>query len=310
MADRSTQSVIALAALTILAAVALRGTVPGASREPREPAPDNPASMIVVLVLLFAAVAVVVLAVVLRSRQPTAAAATVGGRPQWLRGDAGRPTWRGALIAFLVVGVWLALSIWLSRLGGGTALDPPGFVPGTTADPAAPPPPANAPQPPAPGLNPLGYFTAATVAFLLAVVVGTLVAMRRRPKPVPTEPREYVGPEAEIGDGSRTLARAAEVGLAEVADPNRDPRAAIIACYVAMEGELARVPEAAPQDFDTASEVLARAVAQHALRPGTATRLVDLFDEARFSPHVMDEGHRSTAAAALGEVLAEIRSRT
>jgi hypothetical protein len=82
---------------------------------------------------------------------------------------------------------------------------------------------------------------------------------------------------------------------------------AIIACYIAMERELARVPGAAPQDFDTASEVLARAVDQRALRPGAATRLVDLFEEARFSPHVMNEGHRATAVGVLNQVLAEMR---
>lgn len=85
---------------------------------------------------------------------------------------------------------------------------------------------------------------------------------------------------------------------------------AIIACYVAMERELARVPGAAPQDFDTASEVLARAVDHQALAPDSATQLVDLFDEARFSPHVMNEGHREVAVQVLQRVLSELRGRT
>jgi hypothetical protein len=106
------------------------------------------------------------------------------------------------------------------------------------------------------------------------------------------------------------LARAAEVGLAEVGDTSRDPRHAIIACYAAMERELARVPGAMPRDFDTASEVLDRAVAQNALQPDSATELVDLFDEARFSPHVMTEAHRDAAAAVLQRVLDELRVTT
>ena len=63
-----------------------------------------------------------------------------------------------------------------------------------------------------------------------------------------------------------------------------------------------RLPDAMPQDFDTASEVLARAVAHHALGPDSATQLVDLFDEARFSPHVMTEAppRRGGAGAAPG----------
>ena len=46
----------------------------------------------------------------------------------------------------------------------------------------------------------------------------------------------------------------------------------------------------------------------HAIHAGTATDLVELFAEARFSPHVMNEGHRETAVRALELVLAELRS--
>ena len=78
-------------------------------------------------------------------------------------------------------------------------------------------------------------------------------------------------------------------------DLSREPREAIIACYAAMERELANVPGAVPQDFDTPTEVLARAVEHHALHADNAVQLVNLFDEARFSPHVMNEGHRDVA---------------
>jgi hypothetical protein len=54
--------------------------------------------------------------------------------------------------------------------------------------------------------------------------------------------------------------------------------------------------------------VLARAVDRHALHAESATQLVDLFEEARFSPHVMNEGHRDAAVDALRLVLADLRS--
>jgi hypothetical protein len=98
---------------------------------------------------------------------------------------------------------------------------------------------------------------------------------------------------------SESLARAATLGLAEVGDLSREPRQAIIACYLAMERQLGNVPDAVPQDFDTASEVLARAVEHRALQTDSAVPLVDLFAEARFSPHVMNEGHRDMAVRAL-----------
>jgi hypothetical protein len=139
---------------------------------------------------------------------------------------------------------------------------------------------------------------------------GFIVSRRRRPPAVtpmhPDDHAESLLPEA----ASESLVRAAEVGLAEMTDLSREPREAIIACYAAMERELANVPGAVPQEFDTPTEVLARAVEQRALRAENAVQLVNLFAEARFSPHVMDEGHRETAVRVLELVLDEIAPRS
>ena len=72
--------------------------------------------------------------------------------------------------------------------------------------------------------------------------------------------------------------------------------------------ESSYVPAAVPQDFDTPTEVLARAVENHALSVDSAGELVNLFEEARFSPHVISEAHRETALNVLRLVLAELRS--
>jgi hypothetical protein len=154
----------------------------------------------------------------------------------------------------------------------------------------------------------LHYLIAATAAVFVLIVVGAVAAARRRrveqPPTVAVEiPRPPTAP-----DTSESLVRAAEVGLAEIGDRSREPREAIIACYAAMERELAYVPGAAPQDFDTPTEVLARAVENHALRVDSASELVNLFEEARFSPHVMSEAHRMSALNVLQLVLAELRS--
>lgn len=299
--------------------MALRGFIPGAPVRPAEPEPrpDDPASLVVVLVLLCAAVGVVVMAVVGRVRRSARAPAASGSRPDWLRGDSGRPTWRVALVAFASVLAWLALAAWLNRWSIGVEVDPPaagtsgaeestGDAPEIGSDTA--PPVDTPPSPQDSGTDLIDWFTAATVVFLVVLAVGTLLARRRVPRAEYDAPASD-DPVAPVREDSENLARAAELGLAEVEDPDREPRKAIIACYAAMERELARTPDAAPRDFDTASEVLARAVDHHAVRPGAATRLVDLFDEARFSPHVMDEGHRETAVAVLTEVLADMQGR-
>lgn len=311
--DRAVRQVIALALLVFVAGVALRGRVPGAPRAQRSDAVDNPASTVVVVGLLVTAVAVVVLAVVVRARQRPAVRVAANDRADWLRGDSGRLTWRAALIGFAVIALWLTLALLLSRVGGGDQEGPPPSPPAATDQRQATQEPSDRQaEPPAPKPKPsqdddlFAYFAVATAVFLGAIVVGTFLSSRRRPvaESADDEPRQR---RSETDDGETdTLARAAEVALSAVEDLSRDPRRAIIACYAAMERELARVPDAAPQDFDTASEVLARAVDQRALAPGPATQLVDLFDEARFSPHVMNEGHRELAVRALQAVLADL----
>jgi hypothetical protein len=154
----------------------------------------------------------------------------------------------------------------------------------------------------------LRYLIAGSVALLTMIVVGAVVTARRRRVVAPRiEPAQPFGqPTSAVA--ATSLARAAESGLAEVEDLNREPRQAIIACYAAMERELTRFPGAVPQDFDTPAEVLARAVEHHALAADNAAELVNLFEEARFSPHVMNEEHRSSALRVLQLVLAEMRS--
>jgi hypothetical protein len=308
---RSIASATVLVALSFVAAAALRGHLPGAQIAPRSPArQDDPLALTIVVALLVMAVGVVAVAVIARLRNRAAVAPRVSGRPDWLRrGARGRPSWRVALLAFGLILGWLLVSAVLSRLGAG---EPEvSSAPGATAPTASPTPDGSPVAPPRPDASPdsdlLGYFYGATVIFLLVLVAGSVVAASRQPRasaPVPPDADFPPDPEA----GSESLARAAEVGLAEVNDLTRDPRRAIIACYAAMEGELSLLPDAAPREFDTASEVLARAVAHHALAPDSATQLVDLFDEARFSPHVMDERHRDAAVAVLTDVLDELRS--
>jgi hypothetical protein len=137
---------------------------------------------------------------------------------------------------------------------------------------------------------------------------GLVVALRRQRRPHPTASVSRQPDELSPPAGAQPLALAAERGLAEMGDLSREPREAIIACYAAMEDALVEAPGAKPQDSDTPSEVLARAVEHHAIHSGSATELVDLFAEARFSPHVMNEEHRETAVRALELVLDELRS--
>ena len=87
-----------------------------------------------------------------------------------------------------------------------------------------------------------------------------------------------------------------------------DARAAIIACYVAMERSLAD-RGTARDAADTPDELLRRAVASGTVHGGAAGRLTALFYEARFSTHPLDAGQRDAASAALDELAAELAAK-
>lgn len=303
--------VITLGVLLVVLGVALRGRLPGVQQaEPDRPT-GGPASLIGVIALVSAATLVVAVAIVMSIREP--------GRPMpAARYDVpgggaarGRRSWRFLLIALAAILAWVLLNALLTQLPWLRA----GDVPSPPTAPAPRPESDAVPRPPVPqpggGDDHLFWFLAASTAALMVLIMtaAVLVRVRRRRHATPVVAAAPVpATVVEPATGSQSLALAAERGLAEVGDLSREPREAIIACYAAMETALANAPGAAPQDSDTPSEVLARAVEHRALQSGSAGELVTLFAEARFSTHVMNEGHREAAERALRFVLDELRS--
>ena len=104
--------------------------------------------------------------------------------------------------------------------------------------------------------------------------------------------------------GTEQLREAVESGRAALAELS-DARAAIIACYVAMERSLADRGTSRTA-ADTPDELLARAVAAGTVRGPAASRLTALFYEARFSTHPVADGQRAAASAALDQLAREL----
>jgi Domain of unknown function (DUF4129) len=308
MFDRATGRVVAVIVLLIVIAASLHGYLPGAKHAARKSPPDSGASLVYVIALLSVSIVIMAVAVVIRLRDPRSAAPSAGGLPDRLSGGRGRPTWRVLAIGAAVLAAWL-LTMWL--LSQFVVVHTAGQAP-TAPAPTTPTPPNNAPPPPQPrnvggDRAMLRTLVAAAVALSVLAAVAVVAGRRRRVGEAPPVVAAEM-PRPPAAGTSESLVRAAEVGLAEIGDRSREPREAIIACYAAMERELAYVPGAVPQDFDTPTEVLARAVESHALRGDSAGELVDLFEEARFSPHVMSEAHRTSALRVLQLVLADLRS--
>jgi hypothetical protein len=309
MMDKATGRVVAVIVLLIAIAASLRGYLPGVERADEQRPPHNGSSLVYVAALISVSLVIVAVALISRLRDPRRVTSSASPLSDRFSGGRGRPAWRVVIIGAAVLVVWLLLVWLLSRYIGPQA----GVDQSPSAPQSAVPTPANnVPRPPGQQDNGadhdvLRYLIASTVALLAMILAGAIAARRRRV----SEPSVAEAP-APFGEqtsaAATSLVRAAESGLAEIEDPNHEPRQAIIACYAAMERELKHVPGAAPQDFDTPTEVLARAVEHHALHVDNAAELVNLFEEARFSPHVMTETHRSSALRVLQLVLADMRS--
>ncbi|MFI6043080.1 DUF4129 domain-containing protein [Nocardia sp. NPDC051321] len=299
--------VIVLITLLALAAITLHGYIPGVT-ESRDNRPASSALSVALMPVLLTVSMVILLAGVIASQHRLPLAMPEPDR------DTERQQWRLGRLGLLALA---GLAVFALILAAAAAV----FFVGTGRE-SAPPPPASAPttgQPPAefatrapdPGSTPAELtgtallLTAIAAAALVGVAIAGLVvvtvAARRRPAPVAL-PLVPVAPTAVD-----SLARAAEMGLAAMNVPGQEPRAAIIACYVAMERGLAFDRAAAPLASDTPMEVLARAFERGALHDASARELVSLFEEARFSPHAMLEWQRMRAEQLLRIVLADLQ---
>ena len=136
------------------------------------------------------------------------------------------------------------------------------------------------------------------IALLLAGIAISIWYARRLRPPIKPAADDF------IAEDSENLRDAVESGRSALRTLD-DARAAIIACYVAMENSLAE-RGAARAVADTPDELLARATETGITRGTAAARLTALFYEARFSSHPLDRSQRDAAAHALDELAAAL----
>ena len=179
---------------------------------------------------------------------------------------------------------------------------------------ALPPPPTQAPrtapprvtQVPHPGPAFRVSFPDLLYALLILVLIGGITACvvllrRRQPGHEALPPDEAALAEGQRGD----LRDAVSSGRQALADLD-DARAAIIACYAAMERSLSAAG-ADHEAADTPDEFLARAAGAGLVRGTAAGNLTGLFYEARFSRHELTAAQRDAARDALEQLAADLR---
>ena len=139
------------------------------------------------------------------------------------------------------------------------------------------------------------------VVLVAAIAITIWWSARLRRAAAPAVMPDY------LGEDSEDLRDAVESGRAALAELD-DARAAIIACYGAMESSLA-ARGTTRNAADTPDELLARAASTGIVRgraAGAAKELTRLFYEARFSTHPLGQSERDAARQALDYLAAEL----
>ncbi len=151
-------------------------------------------------------------------------------------------------------------------------------------------------KPAAPTAGSAWPLLAGMVIAIAVVLILALLARRKRPAPQPRNRASHAA-----------LAEALAAGRAALA-AGREPRAAIIACYAAMEHGFAAAGSA-PAAADTPAEVLARATGAGLVRPAAAEVLTGLFRRARYSAEPVTAADAAASAGALAQLEADLADR-
>ena len=282
--------VLPLTLLVILGLAGLRGAVTA----PRWNGPLRHDGLAIGLAL--EVILVVLLVLTTRRRSRAMRAALLGGVPV---NDVAAKL-RGVLIVVLGAGmIAVAVAIFLSlhlHLGGKV---PPAADGQRQAHPEAEAPAAERRSPGRSFHVPLTVILYVLLVVLLVAAVLLSVWWSRRFRP--SFGGKTSGFLAEDPEDLREAVESGRLALRTV----DDARAAIIACYVAMETSLAE-RGAARAVADTPDELLARATTSGLVRGTAAARLTALFYEARFSSHPLGRGQRDAAEQALDELAAAL----
>jgi hypothetical protein len=101
------------------------------------------------------------------------------------------------------------------------------------------------------------------------------------------------------------LVAALDAGLEELSDADRDPRRAVIACWVRLEQAAAAA--GTPRDpGDSPTDLVGRLLAEQQVDGQVLAALLEVYRQARYATHTVDDQMRSQAREALQRLRADL----
>lgn len=150
--------------------------------------------------------------------------------------------------------------------------------------------------------------TAAWIVIGLAViaVIGLVIwaVLREQGRRRARRTGRRVAPRAD----SRTaedLVAALDAGLQELSDTDRDPRRAVIACWVRLE-QAAAAAGTPRHAGDSPTDLVARLLAEQRVEAAVLTPFADVYRQARYATHTVDDQMRRQAVTALERLRADL----
>ena len=156
----------------------------------------------------------------------------------------------------------------------------------------------------------LAILIVAVVSALVAVAVGQL--LRSLVRNVRPRGARRLMPDVRVAAtttrrDAEQVAAVVEAGLQELSDTDLDPRRAVIACWVRLER--AAADAGTPRQLgDTPTDLVTRLLRSHDVSADVLAAFAQVYRQARYATHTVDERMRAEARAALERLRAELRT--
>ncbi|HEV7711692.1 MAG TPA: DUF4129 domain-containing protein [Asanoa sp.] len=145
---------------------------------------------------------------------------------------------------------------------------------------------------------------AVVVLAVIVLVVWLLVrdGLRRlRRRPVRYAEEMQAAPNAD------QVVAAVDAGLTDLSDTDGDPRRAVIACWLRLE-QAAAAAGTPRQVGDSPTDLVARLLHAHQISADVLAALANVYREARYATHAVDDRMRAQARSALQRIRTELTS--